>query len=202
MFVEQPPHFLRLIWKGTWRKKQAGKKVVYLTFDDGPSPVTTPKLLDLLDEHAIKATFFCVGDNVRKYPDLFQEIKRRGHQVGNHTMHHLKGFCTDYHTYIRDVTIADKLIQSHLMRPPYGRIKPEQLRTLSKKYEIVMWDVITRDYNNKLTPEEVYTIVKRYTRNGSIIVFHDSETAAQNRFGALPASICFLKEHGYSFELL
>lgn len=202
MFIEQPPHFLRLIWKGTWRKKQSGKKVVYLTFDDGPSPITTPKLLDLLDENGIKATFFCVGDNVRKHPDLFEEIKNRGHQVGNHTMHHLKGFCTDYDTYIRDVTLADKLIQSHLMRPPYGRIKPKQLRELSKKYEMVMWDVITRDYNPKLTPEKVFAIVKQYTRNGSIIVFHDSEKAANNMFGALVPSIHFLKENGYSFELL
>ena len=202
MFIEQPTHFLRLIWKGTWRKKQSGKKIVYLTFDDGPSPVTTPKLLNLLDEYEVKATFFCVGDNVRKYPHLFEDIKARGHQFGNHTMHHLKGFCTNNETYIRDVDMADQLIQSHLMRPPYGRIKPSQLNTLAKKYEIVMWDVITRDYNSKLTPEKIHSIVKQYTRNGSIIVFHDSEKSAKNMFGALPLSIEFLKEAGYSFELL
>ena len=202
MFFEQPPHVLRLIWKGTWRRKQVGTKVVYLTFDDAPSPTTTPKLLDILDKNNIKATFFCVGDNVRKYPDLFEDIKRRGHRVGNHSMHHLKGFCTDYDSYIQDVELADRVIQSTLLRPPYGRITLKQLRTLSKKYEIVMWDVITRDYNNKLTPEEVYSIVKRYTRNGSIIVFHDSEKAAHNMFGALQPSILFLKEKGYSFELL
>lgn len=202
MFIEQPPQFLRLIWKGVWRKKQPNKKVAYLTFDDGPSPITTPKLLNLLDEYGVKATFFCVGENVEKYPDVFEEIKRRGHQVGNHTMHHLKGFFTKNDAYIRDVTLADKLIKSNLMRPPYGRIKPKQLQILSKKYEIIMWDVITRDYNEKLTFEKVFSIVKKYTRDGSIIVFHDSEKAAKNMFGALPLSIEFLKENGYELELL
>ena len=198
MLIEQPPQFLRLIWKGVWRKKKPNKKVVYLTFDDGPSPITTPKLLDVLDEYGVKAVFFCVGENVQKYPDLFADIKQRGHQVGNHTMHHLKGFCTNNDTYIQDVATANKLIHSHLMRPPYGRIKPKQLRKLSKEYEIIMWDVITRDYNEKLTPEKVFSIVKKYTRNGSIIVFHDSEKSAKNMFGALPLSIEFLKKNRYA----
>lgn len=202
MWIEQPPHFVRLIWKGTWRRKLTNKNVVYLTFDDGPSPETTIKLLDILDNYQVKATFFCVGDNVRKYPNEFEEIRRRGHQIGNHTMHHLKGFNTSCLDYIRDVTEADKYIHSHLMRPPYGRITLKQLNILQQKYEIIMWDVITRDYNNELSPNKVLSIVKKYTRNGSIIVFHDSIKSAKNMFGALPESIEFLQKQGYEFRLI
>ena len=190
------------LWHGVWRRKQAGRKVVYLTFDDGPCPDTTPLLLDILERNNIKATFFCVGDNVRKFPDLFAELKRRGHHVGNHTMHHLKGFRVDYQTYIDDVAEADGYIDSTLMRPPYGRIKWSQLHTLRQKYTVVFWDVITRDYNACLTPEQVLRIVKRYTRNGSIIVFHDSKKAAKNMLAVIQPAIDFLKNEGYDFCVL
>ncbi|MGM9745901.1 MAG: polysaccharide deacetylase family protein [Paludibacteraceae bacterium] len=202
MFIERPPMFLRWFWPGVWRKKQDGKKVVYLTFDDGPCPETTPQLLDILERNHIKATFFCVGDNVRKFPHLFDELKQRGHHVGNHTMHHLKGFRTDCTTYIDDVAVADTYIHSTLLRPPYGRIKPAQLRALRRKYTIVFWDVITRDYNACLTPEQVLRIVKRYTRNGSIVVFHDSKKAAKNMLATIQPAIDFLKSEGYKFCLL
>ncbi len=202
MFIERPPIFLRWFWRGIWRKKQAGKKTVYLTFDDGPCPETTLQLLDILDQNDIKATFFCVGDNVRKYPQLFDELKRRGHRVGNHTMHHLRGFATDYQNYIDDVAEAQKYIESDLLRPPYGRIKQCQLCTLSKDYTIVFWDVITRDYNQNLSPERIVRIVKRYMRNGSVIVFHDSKKAAKNMLAAIQPSIDFLKSEGYEFCLL
>ena len=202
MFIERPPFCLRWLWHGVWRRKQAGRKVVYLTFDDGPCPDTTPLLLDILERNNIKATFFCVGDNVRKFPDLFAELKRRGHHVGNHTMHHLKGFRVDYQTYIDDVAEADGYIDSTLMRPPYGRIKWSQLHTLRQKYTVVFWDVITRDYNACLTPEQVLRIVKRYTRNGSIIVFHDSKKAAKNMLAVIQPAIDFLKSEGYDFCLL
>lgn len=202
MFIERPPFCLRWLWHGVWRRKQAGRKVVYLTFDDGPCPDTTPLLLDILERNNIKATFFCVGDNVRKFPDLFAELKRRGHHVGNHTMHHLKGFRVDYQTYIDDVAEADGYIDSTLMRPPYGRIKWSQLHTLRQKYTVVFWDVITRDYNACLTPEQALRIVKRYTRNGSIIVFHDSKKAAKNMLAVIQPAIDFLKSEGYDFCVL
>ena len=202
MFIERPPFCLRWLWHGVWRRKQAGRKVVYLTFDDGPCPHTTPLLLDILERNSIKATFFCVGDNVRKFPDLFAELKRRGHHVGNHTMHHLKGFRVDYQTYIDDVAEADGYIDSTLMRPPYGRIKWSQLHTLRQKYTVVFWDVITRDYNACLTPEQVLRIVKRYTRNGSIVVFHDSKKAAKNMLAVIQPAIDFLKSEGYDFCVL
>lgn len=193
---------MRCIWHGIWRRKVAGKRQVYLTFDDGPCPETTPQLLDILDRNGIKATFFCVGDNVRKYPELFAELIRRGHRVGNHTMHHLKGFRTACQTYVADVEMADSLIGSRLLRPPYGRIRLSQLRRLRSKYTIVFWDVITRDYNRKLSPEFVCGVVRRYARNGSVIVFHDSQKASKNMLAAIQPSIDYLKTEGYTFALL
>lgn len=193
---------MRWIWHGIWRRKVAGKRQVYLTFDDGPCPETTPQLLDILDRNGIKATFFCVGDNVRKYPELFAELIRRGHRVGNHTMHHLKGFRTACQTYVADVEMADNFIGSSLLRPPYGRIRLSQLWRLRSKYTIVFWDVITRDYNRKLSPEFVCGVVRRYARNGSVIVFHDSLKASKNMLAAIQPSIDYLKAEGYTFALL
>ncbi len=193
---------MRWLWHGLWRRREAGKRQIFLTFDDGPCPDTTPQLLDILDRNGVKATFFCVGDNVRKYPELFAEIQRRGHHVGNHTMHHLRGFRTPCQTYLDDVAEADRYIGSTLLRPPYGRIRWSQLRALRKRYTVVFWDVITRDYNHDLTPEFVAGIVRRYARNGSIIVFHDSKKAAKNMLAAIQPSIDFLKSEGYDFSLL
>lgn len=201
MFIEQAPLFVRRIWKATWRIPRK-KKTVYLTFDDGPNPTTTPMVMELLEKYNIKATFFCVGDNVRKYPEAFQMYLDNGHRVGNHTMHHLKGFNTDSYHYTEDIEEADQYIHSTLFRPPYGRIKRKQLRSLKAKYHVIMWDVITRDYNTSLSPEKIFKIVKRYARNGSIIVFHDSLKSAKNMLEALPKSIEYLQAKGYRFELI
>ena len=179
------------------RRKE--RKVVYLTFDDGPIPEVTPWVLDLLDRHKIKATFFLVGDNVRKHPHLFEELKKRGHSYGNHTMHHLQGFKVRSIKYMRDLTEADELIRSPLFRPPHGLIRWSQARAIKKHYNIVMYDLVTRDYSKRLSPEEVLGNVKKYTRNGSIIVFHDSLKAEKNLRVALPAAIEWLKSEGYEF---
>lgn len=179
------------------RRKE--RKVVYLTFDDGPIPEVTPWVLDLLDYHGIKATFFLVGDNVRRNPLLFEELKKRGHSYGNHTMHHLQGFKVRSIKYMRDLTEADKLIQSPLFRPPHGLIRWSQARAIKKHYNIVMYDLVTRDYSKRLSPEDVLGNVKKYTRNGSIIVFHDSLKAEKNLRVALPAAIEWLKSEGYEF---
>lgn len=202
MFIEQPPSFVRLFWKGVWRMKRAGERTVYLTFDDGPCPTTTPQILEILRRYQLKATFFCVGDNVRKYPELFEQIKCEGHHVGNHTMHHLKGFGTSTEDYCNDVAEADAFIHSRLFRPPYGRVKPAQLKEIRKNYTVVMWDVITRDYNPKLSPEKIVRIVKKYARNGSIIVFHDSKKSSANTLSALPQAIEALLVKGFSFSQL
>ncbi len=202
MLIEQPPLWLRKIYPNAiWRKSEE-EKVVFLTFDDGPCKETTLRILEILDKFEAKATFFCVGENVQRTPMLFDEIKKRGHQVGNHTLRHVKGFNFSTKKYISQVERADKLIESPLFRPPYGQIKIEQYRELSKKYTIVMWDVITRDYNQKLSPEKIFGIVKKYTRNGSIIVFHDSKKAKKNVLSTLPKALQFLKNEGFQFATL
>lgn len=200
MFIEQPPLLYRLLFpEAIWRVKHKNRKVVYLTFDDGPVPEVTPWVLDLLDAYDIKATFFLVGDNVRRSPELFSEIKRRGHSWGNHTMHHMQGMKVTTMRYMRDVTEADRLIGSILFRPPHGLLRWKQAAIIKSHYNLVMYDLVTRDYSKKLNAEQVVENVKRYTRNGSIIVFHDSLKAERNLRQALPKAIEWLKEQGYEF---
>lgn len=203
MLIEQPPLLYRLLFpEAIWRIKRKKRKVVYLTFDDGPIPDITPWVLDLLDTYGVKATFFLVGDNVRRSPQLFEEIKRRGHSWGNHTMHHLQGFKVTSLRYMRDITEADMLIGSPLFRPPHGIMRWSQAAALKNHYNIVMYDLVTRDYSKKLQPQQVLENVKRYTRNGSIIVFHDSLKAEKNLRYALPRAIEWLKAMGYEFHTI
>ena len=203
MFIEQPPLLYRLIFaEAIWRVKRRGRKVVYLTFDDGPIPEVTPWVLDTLDHYGVKATFFLVGDNVARHPELFEEIKRRGHAFGNHSMHHLQGMKVTTTRYLRDITEAAKMIDSTLFRPPHGIMRTRQGKALKKHYNIIMYDVISRDYSKKLSPERVLENVKRYARNGSIIVFHDSLKAEKNMRYAMPRAIEWLKEQGYEFDVL
>lgn len=202
MLIEQLPTVYRKIFPGTvWRLPQE-EKTVYLTFDDGPIPEVTTFVLDLLREKGIKATFFCVGDNVRKHPDVFRQVQKEGHIVGNHTFNHLQGLYTSSRKYISNVVKADELIKSPLFRPPHGILRYLQFMTLRKKFKIVFWDVVTRDYNRKLSGEDVLEIVRKYTRNGSIIVFHDSLKAEKNIRYALPKAIDYLMAEGYKFEVL
>lgn len=201
MLIEQPPLAYRLLFpEAIWRIKHKGRKVVFLTFDDGPVPEVTPWVLETLDRYGVKATFFMVGDNVRRSPALFEEIKRRGHSWGNHTMHHLQGMKVDTFRYIRDITEADRLIGSPLFRPPHGIMRWKQAAAIKNHYNIVMYDLVTRDYSKKLSPEQVLDNVKRYARNGSIIVFHDSLKGRRNMQAVLPSAIEWLKAQGY--ELL
>lgn len=202
MLIEQLPLFFRRIYgKVLWRK-DSDKKVIYLTFDDGPIPEVTPWVLDVLDQYEVKATFFCVGENVWRHPDLYQEILRRGHRTGNHTYNHLRGFLTKTDQYLENIEKAAKYIDSDLFRPPHGDLWRKQYLALNKKYQIVQWDLITRDYNKKLRGGQVLNIVKQHARNGSIIVFHDSLKAEQNMKYALPRSLAYLKSEGFSFEVL
>lgn len=201
MFIEQPPLLYRLLFpEAIWRIKQKRRKVAYITFDDGPIPDVTPWVLDTLDRYDVKATFFLVGDNVRRYPELFEQIKRRGHSYGNHTMHHLQGFREHRIRYMRDITEADNLIDSPLFRPPHGIIRWSQAKAIKDKYNIIMYDLVTRDYSRKMTPDNVFYNVCRYARNGSIIVFHDSLKAQSNMMPVLPKAIEWLQSEGY--ELL
>ena len=157
-------------------------------------------MLDLLDQYGIKATFFCVGDNVARSPELFAEIKRRGHSVGNHTMNHLQGAKVTTRRYLLNVYHAHELIDSPLFRPPHGLLRWAQSKVLRSRFTIIMYDLVTRDYSKKLTPEQVLDNVKRYARNGSIIVFHDSLKAQKNLHYALPRAIEWLQEQGYKFD--
>lgn len=203
MLIEQPSLLYRLLFpEALWRIKRRRHRTVYLTFDDGPIPEVTPWVLDLLDHYGIKATFFMVGDNVRRHPELFEEIKRRGHSWGNHTMHHLQGFKVKSHRYMRDITEADQLIDSPLFRPPHGLIRWSQAAAIKRRYNIVMYDLVTRDYSKRLTAEQVLNNVKRFSRNGSIIVFHDSLKAESKLRWALPRAIEWLKSQGYEFQSL
>lgn len=201
MLIEQPPLLYRLLFpEGIWRIKRKGRKVAYLTFDDGPIPEVTPWVLDLFAERGIKATFFMVGDNVRRNPELLERIRREGHSYGNHTMHHLQGRDTTTTRYLRDITEADALIDSPLFRPPHGLLRWKQSRIVRLHYNMVMYDLVTRDYSRHLNPDEVLANVKHYARNGSIIVFHDSLKAWPNLQEALPQAIDWLLSEGY--ELL
>ena len=199
-FIEQPPLMYRILFpEGVWRIKRKRRKVVYLTFDDGPIPEVTPWVLDLLDHYGIKATFFLVGDNVRRHPELLDEIKKRGHSWGNHTMNHLQGFKVRSHIYLRNIKEADELIDSPLYRPPHGIMRWGQAKVIKDHFNIIMYDLVTRDYSKKLNGEQVLHNVKRFARNGSIIVFHDSLKAERNLRYALPRAIEWLKGEGYEF---
>lgn len=199
MFIEQPPIPYRMLFPETVWRIPMTEKAVYLTFDDGPIPEVTPWVLDVLDHYGIKATFFCVGDNVRKHPATFQQVVERGHSVGNHTMHHLQGAFTTTKRYVADINEADSYIHSALFRPPHGLIRWKQAAAIKGNMRIIMYDLVTRDYSQKLTREEVLNNVKRYTRNGSIIVFHDSLKSQQRLRWALPRAIEWLKDNGYKF---
>lgn len=201
MFIEQPPQFIRQLYPRACWRMNASDKSVYLTFDDGPIPEITPWVLDVLDKYHVKATFFMVGDNVRKHADEYKMVVERGHRIGNHTYNHLKGFEEGTDRYIANVDKADCFLSTDLFRPPHGFMRLSQYRTLSERYRIIMWDLVTRDYNAKLTGEQVLRKVKRYARNGSIITFHDSLRSVENLRYALPRAIEWLQSEGYEFKV-
>ena len=188
MFIEQPPEFFRKLYPGAVWRMDPNEKAVYLTFDDGPIPEVTPWVLDLLDKHNIKATFFMVGDNIRKHPDEFRMVVERGHRIGNHTFNHIRGFEYTAKNYLGNTEQAkifmemggdincnvEKVLYPLLFRPPHGHMFANQYLTLKRTYKIVMWDLVTRDYSKKLRGPQVLANVMRYARNGSIITFHDS----------------------------
>ena len=199
MFIEQPPTLYRLLFpEAIWRIKRPGVKAAYLTFDDGPVPEVTPLVLDILDRYGVKASFFMVGDNVARNPQLLDEVRRRGHTVGNHTMKHIQGLHCSWRAYARNIADADALVGSRLFRPPHGLMKRVQMRVVKERYNIIMYDVVTRDYNRRLTPERVFDNVRKYARDGSIIVFHDSVKARERVLATLPRAIEWLLDNGFT----
>lgn len=201
MIIEQPACFLRWLYPGACWRMSRHEKAVYLTFDDGPIPEATPFILDTLDRYGIKATFFMVGDNVRKHPEVYRMVVERGHRIGNHTFNHIGGFRYLSENYLANTDKANEFLNTDLFRPPHGWMRWRQYYKLKRHYRIIMWDLVTRDYSRRLTADDVVENVKRYTRNGSIITFHDSLKSIEKLRTALPQSIEWLQQQGYAFKV-
>jgi len=188
-----------------WRMPANKEKILYLSFDDGPHPVATPWVLDMLRQYDARATFFCIGKNVRLYPEIFRQVMMGEHRVGNHTYSHLNGWKTDDGTYLENIREAARLIDSDLFRPPYGRIGRFQARVLgsaSEPFAVVMWDVLSGDFDRDISGERCARNVIRYARPGSIVVFHDSEKAFDRLCVALPMVLEHFSGLGYRFEVI
>jgi len=185
-----------------WQAPSTKEAVVYLTFDDGPHPEITPWVLNELNQRGLKASFFCVGDNVRKFPETYQQILNEGHITGNHTMHHMKGWSNSTETYTQNTTEAAQYIKSKLFRPPYGRISRAQIKALLPEYTIVMWSLLSGDFNPQLNIPKALNQIKRKTQNGSIVVFHDSIKSEAQMKQLLPDYLDYLIANAYTCKTL
>jgi peptidoglycan/xylan/chitin deacetylase (PgdA/CDA1 family) len=203
MYLVKTPLLLKKLYPGlTWNFNRADR-CIYLTFDDGPIPIVTPFVLKTLKQYHAKATFFCIGDNVQKHPDVFEQVKADGHSIGNHTFNHLRGWATPTDEYTENFKKCDAQLNSPLFRPPYGRIKKEQikaLRTLKPELKIIMWDVLSGDFDVNLKPEKCLRDVIKYTCNGSVVVFHDSLKAFPRLEYVLPLALEHWSKQGYEFK--
>src|SRR5215210_9137175 len=201
MYLIKPTWWLRKIYSSalTWKIPVEEKKI-FLTFDDGPHPTITPFVLNCLKQHNAKATFFCIEKNVQLYQGVFQQIINEGHRIGNHTHNHLNGWKTTDKKYFENIILAKKFIDSNLFRPPYGRITRFQIQQLQSIFNIIMWDVLSGDFDADLSPQKCLQNVVFNTSSGSIIVFHDSEKAFARLEYALPKALEFFAEQGYVTE--
>lgn len=201
MYLTKTTWWLRKIYSSalTWKIPVEENKI-FLTFDDGPHPTITPFVLNCLKQHNAKATFFCIGKNVQLYQGVFQQIINEGHRVGNHTHNHLNGWKTTDKKYFENIILARKFIDSNLFRPPYGRITRFQIQQLKSIFSIIMWDVLSGDFDADLSPQKCLENVVSNTSSGSIIVFHDSEKAFDRLEYALPKALEFFAEQGYVME--
>lgn len=200
MYFKLPNFIKKMVPELRWNLRD--DNAIFLTFDDGPTPEVTPRALDILDKFGAKATFFCLGKNVDLYPEIYQQILSRGHAVGNHTYSHQKGWGMATGRYLEDVDLAGGLIRSNLFRPPYGRITPAQIRRLSDRYNIIMWDILSRDYSQVVTPRSCVRNVTRHLRPGSIVVFHDSVKASRNMYYALPRVLEEIARRGFTTKVI
>jgi peptidoglycan/xylan/chitin deacetylase (PgdA/CDA1 family) len=202
MYLVKTPLLLKVLYPKLLWDADSTNRSIFLTFDDGPIPIVTPFVLNILKQYNAKATFFCIGDNVRKYPELFEEVKNEGHAVGNHTYNHLNGWKTDDKVYLDNFLKADELIDARLFRPPYGRMKRSQIKLLTQAkpgLEIIMWSVLSGDFDINLEPERCLENVLKYTGSGDIVRFHDSLKAKERMEYALPRAMEYWSEAGYSF---
>lgn len=198
--VTTPPWLRRLYPKALWHLPSNSEKTLYLTFDDGPVPEMTPTILQILKEYHAQATFFCVGDNVRKYPALYRNLQEEGHATGNHTFHHLNGWKTPVDRYVENVEQCAGLVESRLFRPPHGCLTYPQYRKLANQYRIVMWDVLSGDFDPACSPEKCLRNVTLHARPGSIVVLHDNIKAKQRVLYALPRLLDHFSNQGYRFR--
>jgi len=199
------PWIIRNLFSNLTWKIPTEEKILYLTFDDGPHPTVTPFVLEQLEKYNAKASFFCVGKNVVTYPAIYSQVVNADHTIGNHTHHHLNGWMVRDQDYFNDINEARKYIDSALFRPPYGKITTFQAKHLSRSpfgFEIVMWDVLSKDYNVKLSGEDCAFNVIRNAVQGSVIVFHDSEKAFPRMQKALISTLQFFSEKGWRFEAI
>jgi peptidoglycan/xylan/chitin deacetylase (PgdA/CDA1 family) len=201
----------KIFYRFTWRFSTS-KKIVYLTFDDGPTPEITDWTLEILKEYNAKATFFCNGANIAKYPELFKNIQNGGHAIGNHTFNHLNGWQSSTTKYIENVELCERIINdfsvennSHekIFRPPYGKLKPQQVKLLRQKgYKIIMWDILSADFDSSVSPKKCAENVLNNVQPGSIIIFHDSLKASKNLTHALPLTLAYLKENDFVMKAI
>lgn len=189
--------FPRLTWNA-----DENEKAIYLTFDDGPTPEITIWILNQLERYHAKATFFCLGKNVVMYPKLLDYIICEGHAIGNHTYNHLNAWKTDKEKYLSDIKSCEKVFHSKLFRPPYGKLKPGIRTQILENHEIIMWDVMSYDFDNDISEENCYQNVVKNAKEGSIIVFHDSVKASRNMKATLPKVLKYYSEKGFEFKAL
>lgn len=202
MYLVKTPQLIQNLFPNfTWRIPTM-EKVVYLTFDDGPIPEVTPWVLEQLAAYNAKATFFCVGENIQKHPEVFQQVVDEGHAVGNHTYNHLSGWATDNIPYFHNIRHCANQVQTVLFRPPYGRIKPKQAQFLARHYRIVMWDILSGDFDSKISPEQCLHNVVSNVNPGSIVVFHDSLKTEGKLSYVLPKVLEHFSALGYQFGSL
>lgn len=202
MYTVRSPLLLRWLYPTlTWHQSRTEKRI-FLTFDDGPIPDVTPFVINTLKSYDIKGTFFCVGENIKKHPDLFDQLVENGHRIGNHTYNHLNGWQTADDIYLQNVAKCQQLTGTDLFRPPYGRGRRSQYRQLHTSHRIIMWDVLSGDFDLKLRPEKCLRNVIRHARNGSIVVFHDNIKAIPRITYALPRAIEHWLDEGYTFGTL
>jgi peptidoglycan-N-acetylglucosamine deacetylase len=197
-----PPYFLRRFYKKLTWNFPTTEKVIYLTFDDGPIPEVTPFVLDQLKQYNAKATFFCIGENIDKHPEVFKQVKEQGHTTGNHTFHHLNGWETHDQLYFESVERARAFVGTKFFRPPYGRIRKSQIAMLGSRYSIIMWDVLSYDFDKNISPEKCFLNVQRNAKEGSIVLFHDSVKAQRNLNYALPKTLEHFSKEGFEFRAI
>ena len=204
MYLIKTPEFIRKTFPGfIWQIpniSQNQDKSIYLTFDDGPVDEVTPYVIDILDQYNAKATFFCVGENIEQNPEIFKRLKDQGHSIGSHSHNHLSGWATENKQYLTNVDKAAKLSRSNLFRPPYGRIKLSQAKKIQENYQIIMWDVLSGDFDPKVTPKQCFNNVVSNAQSGSIVVFHDSQKSYNVLKEVLPKVLEHYSSLGYQFK--